>query len=679
MDQNETIHDDRELAQLMEARRRKPSRVMLGLFMLIFAVVGAVVIYRSFASETPPPAAPQAASAPAVKPSYDTPDFYGVNTPAETFPDARGADGDAKMTKLKADVAKLGSKWLRTDVSIELDRAYYQNTTCTGGLCDKDKMENENVLASIDHVTVRQVIEIDRLAQCKIDGLGGEAEFDPNKLTLPLWEKIVDCVSKRYKGKVKAYEIWNEPTVPDFKFAGGLANGTPENYFQMLKSAHTIIKRNDPAAIVVGLGGVEVFVGGEGAEARLAESKAFSQRVIALGGKSYADAISVHGYSWDVCSATVWDAYTKNTLEYKAAWGKDVWMTETGQRSDQSADPTCTQSKYYDYAYAAYINAGVKKVFAYALYNESAKRDVPAAKLSYGVAGKDAESFLKNYITAAKLGQLRVETAPAADASVSVHPGFTRTGNVAAETLQQGQYTLSFSLAAAPYTRKLPSQTNITITEKKLTRVTVDTVSDTASVVQSDEPTLATGFGKLQVAFTSAAGIVTSVHPGFVDTWGVNWREVDAGDYTFKLDYPAGSNAKKDGVLVKLPPETNLNLKSGTTTVVKVNTSTGIATIEPPINDASIPSAKAKLRIETVPAYGATISVHPGFVRQWGVNWESLAKGSYTIRTSYAQPYLGDKLVKLPPETNFEQSIRKISKIKIDITTGGLSTEYSWQ
>ena len=62
---------------------------------------------------------------------------------------------------------------------------------------------------------------------------------------LDAWERFVERTVRHYRGDVAAWEIWNEP---NYEFE-------PSFYAQMLKRAAEAIKRADPAAEVVAMGG----------------------------------------------------------------------------------------------------------------------------------------------------------------------------------------------------------------------------------------------------------------------------------------------------------------------------------------------------------------------------------------------------------------------------------------
>ena len=62
---------------------------------------------------------------------------------------------------------------------------------------------------------------------------------------LAAWDEWVKAVVTRYKGRITAYQIWNEANLANFY------NGTPAEMAELTKRAYDIIKANDPEALVV--------------------------------------------------------------------------------------------------------------------------------------------------------------------------------------------------------------------------------------------------------------------------------------------------------------------------------------------------------------------------------------------------------------------------------------------
>jgi hypothetical protein len=66
------------------------------------------------------------------------------------------------------------------------------------------------------------------------------------------WGRFVHAFASRYRGRVAAYEIWNEPNRPDFW------SGSPADYYRLLSTAMATIRHADPAATVV-FGGLDGY------------------------------------------------------------------------------------------------------------------------------------------------------------------------------------------------------------------------------------------------------------------------------------------------------------------------------------------------------------------------------------------------------------------------------------
>jgi hypothetical protein len=93
---------------------------------------------------------------------------------------------------------------------------------------------------------------------------------------LPGWSKYVTEVVKHVKGKVKYWEVWNEPP----NFIG--PNQTPEDYARIVVSAYDAAKAADPLCLV-GLAAKSVHVN-------------YLEQVIKAGAKGHFDYITLHPY-----------------------------------------------------------------------------------------------------------------------------------------------------------------------------------------------------------------------------------------------------------------------------------------------------------------------------------------------------------------------------------------------
>lgn len=94
------------------------------------------------------------------------------------------------------------------------------------------------------------------------------------------WVRHVETTARRYRGRIAAYEIWNEPNAEGF-FSGDVAS-----MVRLACAAHAAIKAADPQAIVVSPAATRGMAGAE-----------WLDRFLAAGGKACVDAIGFHFYT----------------------------------------------------------------------------------------------------------------------------------------------------------------------------------------------------------------------------------------------------------------------------------------------------------------------------------------------------------------------------------------------
>jgi hypothetical protein len=103
------------------------------------------------------------------------------------------------------------------------------------------------------------------------------------------YAKFVGTVADRYKGRISAYEIWNEPNARIF-----LDPVDPAAYTELLKVAYPAIKNADPSAIVVAGAVAAILNAGEATM----NPVDFVQGMYAAGAHGYFDALSFHPYQY---------------------------------------------------------------------------------------------------------------------------------------------------------------------------------------------------------------------------------------------------------------------------------------------------------------------------------------------------------------------------------------------
>lgn len=136
-------------------------------------------------------------------------------------------------------------------------------------------------------------------------------------------ERIAGYLADRYRGRVAAWEIWDEPNC-----VGGCPNGSPERYVAVLKAAYRGFKHGDAGATVItgGTSGNDVD---------------WLRRMYTAGAAGWFDALAVHAFQEPPSAApdapSQNSAYRLSTLprvrELMVANGdgaKAIWLTEFG-------------------------------------------------------------------------------------------------------------------------------------------------------------------------------------------------------------------------------------------------------------------------------------------------------------------------------------------------------------
>jgi len=142
------------------------------------------------------------------------------------------------------------------------------------------------------------------------------------------WQRYVTTVARRYKNRIRQYEIWNEVNDPKLFYSGSI-----DQMLQLSKVAYAVLKDVDPGNIVL-----TPNVTGE-----INESLALFDRYLELGGGRYADAIAYHFYIVGARGPEALPRFVARvrTIMRKHGIGdKPLWNTETGWRiANDDASP----------------------------------------------------------------------------------------------------------------------------------------------------------------------------------------------------------------------------------------------------------------------------------------------------------------------------------------------------
>ena len=130
------------------------------------------------------------------------------------------------------------------------------------------------------------------------------------------WENYVRTLGERYKGKIKYWEVWNEPDHLYFY------SGTRQQLVELTKSVYKILKEIDPANMIV-CPSVTAMPG----------SLIWLERYLSLGAKDYIDIVGYHYYtlSWVHPEMIRYHlSGIKSLMNRQHISDKPIWTTEAG-------------------------------------------------------------------------------------------------------------------------------------------------------------------------------------------------------------------------------------------------------------------------------------------------------------------------------------------------------------
>ena len=275
---------------------------------------------------------------------------------------------------------KSGTCWIRSDLGARLAAGIDANPWLGSQLpCSRSARPPIKVLAILDYFTIWQ-------GPTLCPSVRFSDVYDPRRtgnFSFGDWTLLVRCVARRFAGRIAAYEIWNEPLLRPFQY--GVQNGSAANYARLLRIAYREIKAADPQALVIALGGSDLYAGA-GHEDRLVRARAFSRELVALGARDTPTRFhSMHTRGAPI--GRVSGPRTAASSHFHAdAWDLPVWITETGHRTNEHG----TQSEYLRAAYRLFSEAGVERIFWFALTDQ---KDGP-----FGIRGRPAQQALRTFV-----------------------------------------------------------------------------------------------------------------------------------------------------------------------------------------------------------------------------------------------------------------------------------------
>lgn len=203
---------------------------------------------------------------------------------------------------------------------------------------------------------------------------------DPNNL----WANFIRTLVKRYAGRVNHWIIWNEPDISP-PADGVQFDGTPADYYQLVKVAYQVAKRENPNA-VIHLAGLTYYHDQRYLQRFLNEAK---KDPTAAANHDYFDVATLHIY---FTSDEVYNVVQiiRSTLRLNGQ-SQPVWINETN--AAPSSDPLNPwraptwivsldqQASYLVHSFALGLAAGAERIGVYKLI------DIPAYPTGFPAYG----------------------------------------------------------------------------------------------------------------------------------------------------------------------------------------------------------------------------------------------------------------------------------------------------
>jgi hypothetical protein len=167
------------------------------------------------------------------------------------------------------------------------------------------------------------------------------------------WEDFVRAVVARAAGRIRYWEIWNEPQ------EAGFYCGDVETMVNLQKAAHAIIKSQSGDLRVL----TPSPTGGHG--------PAWMARFLSAGGGKYADIIAFHGY-WDgeAHSLPAVVSRFKAVAQTAGQDRKPMWDTEAGWGQTPGDPDTARQAAFLAKYFLLHWSLGVERFYWYSYDNE---------------------------------------------------------------------------------------------------------------------------------------------------------------------------------------------------------------------------------------------------------------------------------------------------------------------
>jgi hypothetical protein len=207
------------------------------------------------------------------------------------------------------------------------------------------------------------------------------------------WDAFVRAIATHSKGKIKFWEVWNEPNEPKFW------TGDIPTLVTMAQHAQRIIKSVDPSAIVLT----------PSATWTTTSPAQWFDQYFAAGGAQYADAIAFHGYVGPTPEGIVSNLQQIWSVAGKYSINIPIWNTEGSWGIDAKIADPASQANFLARYYILQVSQGVQRFYWYAWDGSDGGKN--AATESWGTlwdrngrhSAANAYGTLRNWLLTAQL------------------------------------------------------------------------------------------------------------------------------------------------------------------------------------------------------------------------------------------------------------------------------------
>jgi len=291
--------------------------------------------------------------------------------------------------------------------------------------------------------------------------------IEPEKI--PYFLQYVEGVVRRYKGRIHAYEIWNEPNWLFWK-------GPDEDFFQLAAAAARRIKEVDPHSYLV-----------VGSFWRV--PKGFIRGMFRAGAFRYADAVSFHPYALTPEGVVALYDELKEELQ-EVGFKGDIWVTEIGYPTGGwylSRAPEGLKPSYVIKTLAGLLVRGARVVFWYELFDKFPEGMAPSAldsELYFGLnypdfkpkKGAAAYTLLATRLAGATYRPDLVKVSPELKHTLEILPFlrsdghkvlllWSRTGETVCLRVSPSEGVFQYDIATG-YRKQIPPQGYFTVGEE---------------------------------------------------------------------------------------------------------------------------------------------------------------------------------------------------------------------